>query len=96
MADTIKSRFKSLWYALLTTAVIVELIGVFSKSQGDTLSEIVWAKLRPSLFGRLLILPLLSWLIYHFGFAPAHSLGTTDLLPVGLGVLLAFVARKRG
>lgn len=66
--------FSWIWVALGTVALVTELVALFSKREGGTLSEHVWRVLRVGdsrpttavIAGRVILLVFLSWLIPHF------------------------------
>lgn len=66
--------FTWIWVALGTAALVTELVALFNKENGDTLSEHVWKVLkvgdpRPTSavwVGRGVLAVFLLWLLFHF------------------------------
>lgn len=83
--------YNRIWSVLLALAIWVEVIGILRPKKGDTLSEWVWAHLQPHWWGRMLFMPLLTWLVWHWGFSRPHTFGWPDLLAIAVGVALALL-----
>lgn len=77
--------FTWIWVALGAAAFVTEMVALFNRKDGDTLSEQMWKLLRvedarPSTavwVGRGLVALFLLWLVPHFlfgWFTPSHPL----------------------
>lgn len=80
------------WAALVLTAF--ELIGVWSRTRNDTLSEYVWSKTQnPGV--RSVVAGLAAWLPYHFTYGNGIPLNRVDALFVLGGVMMGYHSWKQ-
>lgn len=86
--------FTSVWLWLFLLVIVWELVAVFRKKKGDTLSEHVWKLIRSPWTG-LPIFALLGWVTFwHFPFGIGVPLGWQDGLAVLAGCLLWYASRR--
>jgi hypothetical protein len=88
----------AVWLVLTAAVVALELVAVFSKRRGDTISESVWWLLRRG-FG-VALLPLYVWLGWHFflefwGFPRLRATFADDVAIVAAVAVLTAVGQLR-
>lgn len=85
-------RYPVLWMLLFMALILLEGFALGRPQAGDTLSETVWTYLRDDAVARFVVLPLWTWLTYHWWLqAPGapRSLGWRDGAALAVGLLWA-------
>jgi len=84
------------WLVLALAVVALELVAVFSKRRGDTISESVWWLLRRG--AGVALLPFYIWIGWHFflefwGFPQLRGTFVDDVVIVAVAALLTGIGQ---
>lgn len=83
-------RFWATWFISL---LVVEGYALYSRTQGDTLSE--WTRLKVAVLPmRMALGAMLVWLLFHWLFARPGTLGWRDGASAALGAVLGWIAHR--